>query len=88
MVGGLPANRTVNGFAVDPGNPRTIYVVMRDGIFKSVDAGSTWKPLGKDLKNLVAVAVNPKKPNEMYVVTAEGTVFRSTDAVTRWKRLY
>jgi len=44
--------------------------------------------LGKDLKNLVAVAVNPKKPNEMYVVTAEGTVFRSTDAGTRWKRLY
>ena len=87
-MGGLPANRTVNGFAVDPGNPRTMYVVMRDGIFQSVDAGSTWKPLGKGLKNLVAVAVNPKKPNEIYVVTAEGTVFRSTDAGAKWERSY
>ncbi len=88
MAGGLPANRTVKGFAVDPGNLRTMYVAMRDGIFKSINAGSTWKPLGKDLKNLVAVAVNPKKPNEIYAVTEEGTVFTSTDAGTRWERLY
>ena len=57
-MGGLPANRTVNGVAVDADNPKVMYVAMRDGLFKSADAGETWKPVGKDLRNLAAVAVN------------------------------
>jgi len=46
-VGGLPANRTVNGFAVDPENPKVMYVAMRDGLFKSTDAGEIWKSVGE-----------------------------------------
>jgi photosystem II stability/assembly factor-like uncharacterized protein len=83
-VGGLPTNRTVNGFAVDPTNPKVMYVAMRDGLFKSTDAGETWKPVGKGLKNLAAVAVNPKRPSEVYVSAMEGTIFRSTDSGTTW----
>ncbi len=37
-MGGLPTG-TVNGFAVDPANPRAMLVAMRDGIFRSDDAG-------------------------------------------------
>ena len=85
-MGGLPANRTVNGFAVDPVNPKIMYVAMRDGLFKSIDAGETWKPLGKELKNLGAVTVNPKKQNEIYAATIQGMIFKSTDGGTRWKR--
>ena len=86
MVGGLPANRTVNGLAVDPENPRVMYVAMRDGLFKSVDGGETWKPLGKGLKNLAAVTVNPKKPNEVYASTADGVIFKSSDGGIKWER--
>jgi photosystem II stability/assembly factor-like uncharacterized protein len=85
-VGGLPANRTVNGFAVDPENPRVMYVAMRDGLFKSTNAGETWTPLSKDLRNLAAVAVNPKRPGEVYAATVDGVVFKSTDGATTWKR--
>ena len=83
-MGGLPTNRTVNGFAMDPTNPRVMYVAMRDGLFKSTDAGESWKPVGKGLKNLAAVAVNPKRPSEVYVSAMEGTIFRSTDSGTTW----
>ena len=85
-MGGLPANRTVNGFAVDADNPKVMYVAMRDGLFKSADAGETWKPLGKELKNLAAVAVNPRRPGEVYVSTTDGVIFKSIDGGTTWKR--
>lgn len=85
-MGGLPTNRTVNGFAVVPGNPKIMYVAMRDGIFKSTDAGETWKSGGKEPKNLVAVTINPKKPNEIYLSTMEGTIYVSADAGMKWKK--
>jgi len=85
-VGGLPANRTVNGFAVDPQNPKTMYVAMRDGFFKSMDAGQSWRRSGNDLKNLAAVSINPKNPKEIYLSTIDGTIFMSVDAGMNWKK--
>lgn len=85
-MGGLPANRTVNGFAVDPENPRVMYVAMRDGLYKSTDAGETWRPVGKDLKNLAAVTINPQKTSELYVATIDGIIFKSADGGMRWER--
>lgn len=66
---GLPANRTVKGFAVSPADPKAMYVTMRDGLFKRTDAEESWRPLGKGLKNLAAVVVNPKRPGEVYAST-------------------
>lgn len=93
-MGSLPTNRTVNGFAVDPGNPKVMYVATRDGLFKSTDAGDTWKPVGQGLKNLAAVAVNPKssvvadpnRPREVYAATVDGIIFKSTDGGMTWVR--
>jgi photosystem II stability/assembly factor-like uncharacterized protein len=76
----------VNGFAVSPENPKVMYAAMRDGLFKSADAGETWKPVGKGFKNLAAVAVNPRKPNEVYASTLDGGIFKSTDGGTTWER--
>lgn len=85
-MGGLPTNRTVNGFAVDPENPKVMYAAMRDGLFKSTDAGETWKPTASGLKNLAAVTVNPRKPNEIYAATTDGILFRSADGGSTWER--
>jgi len=85
-VGGLPANRTVNGFAVDPKDPKIMFVAMRDGLFKSTDAGTSWKSIGKELKNLAAVAVDPKRPSDIYLSTIEGTIYVSTDGGMKWKK--
>ena len=85
-MGGLPANRTVNGFAVDPANSKLMYAAMRDGLFKSTDAGGSWKSSGKEFKNMASVAVNPKKLAEIYAATAEGVIFKSTDGGTKWER--
>ena len=84
-MGGLPTNRTVNGFTVHPENSRVMYVATRDGLFQSGDGGVTWKALGNGLKNLAAVTLNLRKPNEVYVSTADGVIFKSTDSGTTWE---
>lgn len=86
MVGGLPAARTVNGFAVNAADPKVMYVAMRDGLFKSVDGGASWKAVGKGLKSVAAVVVNPRRPEEVYAATADGVIFRSGDGGTTWDR--
>ena len=85
-MGGLPTNRTVNGFAVDPENSKTMFVAMRDGLFKSTDAGASWKVIGNGPRNLAAVTIHPKKPTEMYLSTVEGVIYVSADAGMKWKK--
>jgi len=85
-VGGLPTKRTVNGFTVDPENSKIMFVAMRDGLFKSMDAGASWKTVGNELKNLAAVTINPKKPTEMYLSTMDGTILMSSDAGIKWRK--
>lgn len=82
-MGGLPTS-TVNGFAVDPSNAQVMYVAMRDGIFRSANAGESWTRAAGGPKNVAAVTINPKKPMEIYAATVDGKLFRSGDGGTRW----
>ena len=85
-MGGLPTSRTVNGFAVNPEDPKIMFVAMRDGLFKTTDAGASWKVVGNELKNVAAVTINSKKPTEMYLSTMDGTIYVSADAGMKWKK--
>ena len=85
-MGGLPTSRTVNGFAVNPEDPKIMFVAMRDGLFKSTDAGASWKVVGNELKKVAAVTINSKKPTEMYLSTMDGTIYVSADAGMKWKK--
>lgn len=85
-MGGLPTNRTVNGLAVNPGDPKIMYAAMRDGLFKSVDAGASWKLVGNGIKNVATVAINSKNPAEIFVSMGDGSVYVSADAGMKWKK--
>ena len=85
-MGGLPNNKTVNGFAIDPENSKTMFVAIRDGLFKSTDAGVSWKRTGNDLQNLAAVTINPKKRDEVYVSVMDGTIYVAADGGMKWKK--
>lgn len=82
-MGGLPTS-TVNGFTVDPSNPKVMYVAMRGGVFRTSDAGQNWKRADGP-RNVAAVAVNPKRPAEVYAATSEGALWVSEDGGQRWR---
>lgn len=83
-MGGLPTRRTVNGFTVNPENPKVMFAAMRDGVFRSTDAGGTWKPVGTALRNMAAVAINPKRAEEVYAASEDGTLYVSADGGATW----
>ena len=65
-----------------------------DGVYKSTDAGKTWKKIGLELSQHISrIIVDPKNPDVVYVA-AQGAlysqskqrgVFKSTDGGATWK---
>jgi len=80
-----------------PGAPTTFYFgAAAGGVWKTTDAGGTWKPIFDGQANLSigAVAVAPSNPDVIYVGTGEGAlrgditfgdgVYKSTDGGKTW----
>src|SRR6202030_321650 len=80
-----------------PGSPNVFYFgAAAGGVWKTIDAGATWKPIFDGVKaaSIGAIAVARSKPNILYVGTGEGNlrgdvtwgggVFKSTDAGATW----
>lgn len=67
-----------------------------NGVYKSVDAGKTWKNIGlKDTRHIGAVIVDPKNPNIAFIAALghaygpneERGVFRTTDGGVTWQKV-
>jgi len=80
-----------------PGSPNVFYFgAAAGGVWKTIDAGATWKPIFDGVKaaSIGAIAVARSNPNILYVGTGEGNlrgdvtwgggVFKSTDAGATW----
>jgi len=57
-------------------------------LYKSLDRGSTWEKSDKGLPDGVlvfSIAVNPLRPERIYLGTSEG-IYRSTDGGAKWEK--
>jgi photosystem II stability/assembly factor-like uncharacterized protein len=97
---------SVGAIEVAPSDPNIIYVGMGDlitggginegnGVYKSTDAGKTWKHLGLDnTKQIPSILVDPHNPN-LVMVAAQGNIreesedrgiYRSIDGGATWTK--
>ena len=98
---------SIGAIAVAPSDPNVIYagtgeadirssLSAGDGIYKSTDAGKTWRNMGlRDSKQIGRILVHPKNPDIVYVAVLghaygpnpDRGVFRSTDGGQSWQRV-
>ena len=98
---------SVGAIAVADSDPNVIYVGMGespirgntshgDGVYKSTDAGKTWKRVGlEDTRQVPRIRIHPKNPDLVYVAALghvfgpsdQRGVFRSKDGGKTWERI-
>ena len=90
---GLPAGESVFAFVFSPSLARTVYAgvatfLERGGVFKSVNAGSSWAFSSRGLSGLFveSIAVDRENPDRLWVI-ANTVPFRSTDRGQTWTRV-
>ena len=103
---GIPIG-SIGAIAVAPSDPNVIYVGTGEpdirsqhsygiGVFKSTDAGKTWKHIGLEkTRQIGRIVVDPTNPNRVYVAALghvykanpERGVYRSTDGGAHWKKV-
>jgi photosystem II stability/assembly factor-like uncharacterized protein len=85
MSGSLP---DVIPAAWDPQNPDIIYYSISGELFRSTDAGTSWRRLysGLATMNVTAVLVDKGNPGSVYAFTSN-RVFKSVDGGRRWNAL-
>ncbi len=99
---------SVGSIAVAESDPNVIYAGMGepdvrgnasygDGVYKSLDAGKTWKRMGlENTYHIGMVRVHPKNPDVVYVAALghlfgpneERGLYRSIDGGATWKQIY
>ena len=98
---------SIGAIALAPSDPSVIYVgtgesdirsdlASGDGVYKSIDAGRTWKKIGlDDTRQVSRIVVHPQDPNIVFVAALghaygpneERGVFRSTDGGATWTKV-
>ncbi|HZN01842.1 MAG TPA: hypothetical protein VFB70_20710, partial [Pyrinomonadaceae bacterium] len=98
---------SIGAIAVSTANPNTVYVgtgepdmrdsiAYGDGVYKSTDAGKTWKHLGlENTKQIGRIIIDPKNPNTVFVAALGNAyapnpdrgVYRSQDGGATWQKV-
>jgi len=101
------AMMSTGAIAIAPSNPTVVWVgtgeadnrqssSWGDGIYKSIDAGATWKKMGlDDTRHIGKIVIHPTDPNIVYVAAvghlwgsnADRGVFKTTDGGKTWKKI-
>ena len=89
------SNPSIVWVGTGEGNPRNS-VSLGEGIYKSLDAGKTWKCMGLEkTRNIHRVIIDPTNPNIVYAgaignpygIHAERGVFKTTDGGETWNKI-
>ncbi|MAZ72676.1 MAG: hypothetical protein CMC70_05980 [Flavobacteriaceae bacterium] len=85
-----PGVGRITGIAIDQNNEDHIIIgANTGGVWKTLDGGQTWIPLGDTFTNLrvFAVTIDPANSNTYYFGSSSGLIFKSTDAGGTWSQI-
>lgn len=83
-MGGLPTQQPAVAFAAEPSQNPVMYAGLPDGVWKSADAGKSWRRL-TTRAGVSALAVHPGKPELVFAGTDQGEILRSSDGGSSWQ---
>ncbi len=100
---------SIGAVALDPAHPQTVYVGTGEvnpgggsvayggtGVYKSIDRGATWTPLGLDGTGSIGrIRIDPTNPQRIFVAAmgdlwttgTERGVYRTTDGGGNWEKV-
>ena len=91
---------SIGAVVLAPSNPNIVYVgtgeqLAGNGVYKSVNAGATWMPMGlADVRHISSIIVDPRNPNIVIVGTydflstgPQRGIFKSIDGGRSWKKV-
>lgn len=82
--------QSVRAFSPAPSNPNTLFAGTLEGVFKSNDAGSSWKQISpqgsRELHEVESLAVDPINPNVVYAGTWH-LPWKTSDGGKSWQNI-
>ena len=78
-------NPLLRSVAVNPVTPQKVYAAGPAGVLRSEDGGLTWTVSGNEITGEpLAVTLDPASPETVFVVAADGSVWKSADGADTW----
>jgi len=82
--------KSIRALALAPSNPKVLVIGALDGVFRSNDAGESWKRISpeahKDIRNIESIAIDPKNPDTVYAGTWH-LAWKTSDGGNTWKQI-
>lgn len=76
----------INSLVSDPTNSQIVYLATQNnGVYRSIDAGKSWQPIGLSVVPVKSLAVDPSDPQTIYAGCKPVSLYTSHDGGATWQ---
>lgn len=86
----VPGNPSLRALALAPSDDRILWVAGIGGVWRTLNGGETWEPVGdssRPFQFVESLAIDPRDPDRVYAGTWR-QAFRTLDGGQSWRRIH